>query len=339
MPNQASVSLNSPEPGAVLYKAGPRQPLTIKVTGTAQNYFFMGPLVTVRSTVSNIRVLFEGGTEVHATITWDPSVRTGTWCADNVQTLPSAIDTVSIFIKWTRTDSTDYHRRGTPTSQATEVADTYNVIVKTDIVSHDITAYLLNHPRLRSQLGFELDRPTGSQSGSWLYYNDWPSAWKKRLTDFCVAYDSGEPLPISGALLLEPGSPEAVEIAAESSGFVAYCSVEAARDTYLAQVAYALWLDMTNAVPWRLEDWSDNELSYLLSSKVHFFAYRTVASDALHYVVNVGGFIDATENVLGDPRVAAQFMEREPEQGKRLVGATPSVTGQLLSGWFHDYLW
>jgi hypothetical protein len=32
-------------------------------------------------------------------------------------------------------------------------------------------------------------------------------------------------------------------------------------------------------------------------------------------------------------------MRQEPEQGKCLIGASPSKTGQLLSGWFHDYLW
>ena len=193
--------------------------------------------------------------------------------------------------------------------------------------------YLWGKPRVRARLGFEVDRPLGSPSGVWLYYEHWPSAWKARLVDFCVAYARGRSLPMSNPL------PLADPAAMGDTSRLAYRSVEVARDTYLAQVAHALWLDMIGGVPWRLQGWSDHELSYLLSSHVCFSAYRTDPDNTLYYVVYVGSRSEATENILGDPRIARQFLLTEPEQGRPLVGATPSETAQKLSEWFHDYLW
>ena len=111
------------------------------------------------------------------------------------------------------------------------------------------------------------------------------------------------------------------------------------RAIYVSQVAHALWLDMSGRVPWHLEDWSDLELGYLLSSKVCFSAHRLMPGNQLHYVVYASSSTDATESILSDPRIPLRFMEQEPEQGTRLIAATPSETGQNLSGWFHDYVW
>lgn len=108
---------------------------------------------------------------------------------------------------------------------------------------------------------------------------------------------------------------------------------------YLAQVAHALYLDFHRKVPWRLEDWSDNELSYLLSSKVCFRARGMGPEQELYYPVYIGSKNDPTENILHDPRVAYGFMDMEPEEGKHLIGRTPSETCQKLTEWFHDYLW
>jgi len=196
-----------------------------------------------------------------------------------------------------------------------------------------LTLYLARRRRVRARLGFETDRPPGSQSGIWLYYDHWPSAWKARLVDFCVAYARGKPLPMANPL------PLADPAAMKDTSRLGYRSVEVARDAYLVQVAHALWLDMIGGVPWRLEDWSDHELSYLLSSHVCFSAYRTYPDNTLYCVVYVGSRSEATENILGDPRHARQFLLTEPEQGRLLVGATPNETGQKLSEWFHDYLW
>jgi hypothetical protein len=201
------------------------------------------------------------------------------------------------------------------------------------IWSWRLKTYLLAKPRLRAQLGFEIDRPQGSNSGEWLYYDNWPSAWKARLVDFCLAYARGKPLPIENPL------PLADKALLMDTNQLGYRNADIARDTYLAQVAYALWLDITGGVPWRLEDWSDHELSFLLSSKVCFSAYRTNPGGNLYYVVTLASRTDATENILADPRTAYNFLLKDPEQGQVMIGATPNETGQKLSAWFHDYLW
>ncbi len=190
--------------------------------------------------------------------------------------------------------------------------------------------YLLNRPRLRAQMGFEIDRAQDSQYGIFLFHDNWPAAWFEQLLDYYIAFDRNEPLSLTDALPLVFWTPD--------PGYHAYNSIEAARSAYLAQVAHVLWLDATGGVPWRLEEWSDHELSYLLSSKVCFDTWRT-GSNQLYYIVWWSSRSEATENILQDPRVGFLFMQQEPEQGLCLVGSTPSETGQKLTGWFHDYLW
>jgi len=55
-----------------------------------------------------------------------------------------------------------------------------------------------------------------------------------------------------------------------------------ARDIYFAQVAHALWMDMSGSLPWRLGEWTDNELGYLLSSRPMFLAERLSPDDTLY---------------------------------------------------------
>jgi hypothetical protein len=179
-------------------------------------------------------------------------------------------------------------------------------------------------------MGFEIDRAQDSQYGIFLFYDNWPAAWFEQLLDYYIAFDRNEPLSLTDALPLVFWTPD--------PGYHAYHSTEAARSAYLAQVAHVLWLDATGRVPWRLEEWSDHELSYLLSSKVCFDAWRT-GSNQLYYIVWWSSRTEATENILQDPRVGFLFMQQEPEQGGCLIGSTPGETCQKLTGWFHDYLW
>ncbi len=188
--------------------------------------------------------------------------------------------------------------------------------------------YLAAHPRIRARLALEVDRRPGGESGTWLYYDNWPQDWKTRLVEFCMAYATDQPLPMA--------DPRPLPVP-NSSWCLSYPSPDVGRDVYLAQVAHVLWLEIEQKVPWRLEDWSDHELSYLLSSSVCFAVRRD--GDQLLYIVSAGSRTEATENILEDPRTGYRFMAHEPEQGRCLIGATPSETGQRLSGWIHDYLW
>ena len=193
--------------------------------------------------------------------------------------------------------------------------------------------YLHKNERIRAQMGFEVDRPYGSAHGIWRYYDNWPNAWQQRLATFFIAYVNDDSLSIADALPLADVSQMRYR------GQIAYRNTDLARDVYLAQVAHVLYLDVYRKVPWRLVDWSDHELSYLLSSKVCFRAERLGASRELYYTVHLSSRSDETENILHDPRIVYRFMNSTPEQGECLIGATPGETGQNLTGWFHDYLW
>lgn len=203
----------------------------------------------------------------------------------------------------------------------------HNSIIK------EFSSYLRRRPRIWAQLCFEVDRPSGSSQRIWSYFDYWPHEWKRRLADFFKAYRRNEPLPLSDVLPLADFN------STSTSTLLAYRDVNLARDVYLAQVAHALYLDCYRKVPWRLEDWSDNELSYLLSSKVCFRARRIGPEQELYYTVRMSSRGDRTENILHDPRVAYGFMDMEPEEGKHLIGRTPSETCLNLTEWFHDYLW
>jgi hypothetical protein len=206
---------------------------------------------------------------------------------------------------------------------STEIPRNLPETVGRNLSRAEFFAYLQDHPRIRAQMRFEKAPDT------FLYYDTWPEEWKDRLFTFYQAYLQGQELPRGQSLPLGPENTVPDERV--------YQSVELARDTYLAQVSHAIWLDRTRKVPWRLEEWSDDELSYLLSSRVLFSVRREFPSQNLSYYTVGNG--ESSYNIFGDPRTAYAFMEHEPEQGASLIGSTPSETGGLLSGWFHDYLW
>jgi len=189
--------------------------------------------------------------------------------------------------------------------------------------------YLGTHPQVRSRITFEVDCPPGDDYGVWQQYDYWPQAWKNRLAAFLAAYRAGATLPMEGPLPLGPDDPDTSRLF--------YRSIDHARDTYLAQVAHVLWLETSHIVPWSLDDYSDHELTYLLSS-INCFRATTVGGE-LRYVIYVGGDGATTGNVLHDPRDAYAFMLSEPEQGRCLIGETAAETCSRLTEWFHDYLW
>ncbi|NMB79739.1 MAG: hypothetical protein GYA23_11675 [Methanomicrobiales archaeon] len=193
--------------------------------------------------------------------------------------------------------------------------------------------YLHNNSRIRARITFEVDREPGFGEGVWLYYDNWPEEWKAELLEYFHAYAQGTPLPAHDPLPLAPYVPGSSLV-----DRLEYRCNHLARLTYFAQVAHCLYLDIYQKVPWKLTDWSDDELRYLLSSMVCFRAHRETTSDPLRYVVFISSRQEATENILSDPRIAVRFLQHEPEEGRCLLGTTPEETCQLLSGWIHDYL-
>jgi len=48
------------------------------------------------------------------------------------------------------------------------------------LYKRQLDGYLQQQPRIRAQMGLEVDRPPGSQYGVWQYYDHWPENWKER---------------------------------------------------------------------------------------------------------------------------------------------------------------
>ena len=199
------------------------------------------------------------------------------------------------------------------------------------MAKRSLAGYLKSHPQVRSQITFEVDCPPGDADGVWLQFDYWPKDWKDRLAGFLDAYRTGIALPMGNPLPLGPDDPD-------NPNRLLYRTNDLARDTYLAQIAHVLWLETSNIVPWSLDDYSDLELSYLLSSRNYFRA--TTIDGELHYVIFfTGGAMTLTgSNILHDPRDVYTFMASEPEQGRCLIGETAAETCSRLTEWFHDYL-
>lgn len=188
-----------------------------------------------------------------------------------------------------------------------------------------IESYLNTHPRIRSWVLLEIDEP-----GVWLGYEYWSQAWKDRLEQMYQYLANDQPLPIPKPvpLALRSGDPSRV----------GYANLDVGQDVYFAQVAHSLYLEINGLVPWRLSDYTDEELSYLLPSSNYFTAYKGTDGQ-LYYVVYMGGTGGGSENIHRDPRDGFSFMQQEPEEGKSLIGLTRSETAMNLTEWFHDYLW
>jgi hypothetical protein len=184
--------------------------------------------------------------------------------------------------------------------------------------------YLQANPHIAAQIRLETGVP-----GSYVAYADWPDAWKDRLEEIADGYVQGTALPFAVPVELAPRGtvyPSAV----------GYATDEIARDVYLAHVGHMLFLDMNGLLPWRLTDYPDEELSYLLPSG-NFFLLASYAG-AYHCQTYMGPNAQDAGGLLGDPRELYGFLLREPEEGRKLLGDTQAATVANVSEWFHDYL-
>lgn len=194
--------------------------------------------------------------------------------------------------------------------------------------SNPLDQYLQQHPKIIKALAFEMSPsviPGGT--GQWLDYQNWSTKHKERLLTFFTAFSNNATLPLPDPSMLKSQLQQHLQ--------PVYPSVDAGLDTYFAQAAHALWLDISGKVPWKLQNWSSLELEHILSSRVCFTARHE--NNKVVYVFSRSS-PDVTNSFLDDPRIPFRFMESEPEQGKKLIGATPSETAYKLTEWFHDYL-
>ncbi|MFN2251413.1 MAG: PPC domain-containing protein, partial [Anaerolineae bacterium] len=208
----------------------------------------------------------------------------------------------------------------------------------------ELGAYLEANPRVRDAIALEVREP-----GVWLAYDSWDASWKTRLREMYEYLAEGRSLPLPDPIPIETHEDYAI-----GTGKVVYGTQFVARDVYFAHVAHVLLVEVRHLVPWRLSDYSNLELTHLLSSDNLFDAEliypledtleRDLAAEPVfRYTVCYSGcggteFGRASESVLSDPRLPYWFMFREPEQGRHLIGNTQTETAIKLTEWFHDFL-
>lgn len=190
--------------------------------------------------------------------------------------------------------------------------------------------FVKNNTGIMKRICFQMTPKTESQQSSWMYYPNWPPDWKKKLKEHYISF------AIDGKLKLLTPPPLSNQ---RFLRFVFYKSRDVALDVFLAQVAHVLWVEIGGLVPWKLSSWTENELDYLLSSKVLFEPIKIFDNSPVLYGVHESSRYESTENILGDPRIIFRFLQKEPEQKKNLIGSTPSETCIKISSWFHDHLW
>lgn len=190
--------------------------------------------------------------------------------------------------------------------------------------------YLNSHPGLKRNLQIETSPPENGYDSSWTFYDNWSEDRKDRLERFYQLMLRGEPLPLPERVRLAPRFVNGEELFRPS--VVAYATNEQAIDVYLAQIAHALYLDMRGLVPWRLEDFSGEELSYLFMSSNYFRAF-TASDGTMYYIVDRVSFQRTTENILNDPRDIYEFLDEEG-----LLAEDQERTAMNLSVWFQQNL-
>ena len=117
-----------------------------------------------------------------------------------------------------------------------------------------------------------------------------------------------------------------------------YKAHDVARNVYFAHVAHVIYLDTKNIVPWKLNDYSENELRYLVpSSNIMSMIKLREGEDV--YANHRPGQEDASRAILGSPRVPYNFLKNEPEKGANSIGNNQAETIGNLSAWLADYLY
>jgi hypothetical protein len=105
-------------------------------------------------------------------------------------------------------------------------------------------AALLSLPRIRNAIGWEVSNGT-------IWYPDWTENQKADLNKAILALERGDPQALLDPPVLLDGL---------------YISADDAWKIYLAHVAQSLWVEVHRVVPWRLTDFLDFQLIYLLDS-------------------------------------------------------------------------
>lgn len=202
---------------------------------------------------------------------------------------------------------------------------------------HDASHYLANNSKVKSWVQLQISSPNRSGESAWLFWNDWPQAWRNRVDEFYKIFVNGEipPVPDEPNILTREEKRAKGVLNLDETNI--YETHALARDIYFSHVAHVIYLDSNNIVPWKLADYSDNELRYLISSS-NIMSMIKLRDGEEVYANYQFEQTDASSSIIGNPIVSFNFLKNEPEEGKSLIGNNQTETIGKLSAWLADYL-
>lgn len=192
-------------------------------------------------------------------------------------------------------------------------------------------------------------------------YPSWTRAQIARLNQFFQMMQNGQddlgldcPVPADNLWTSKqynssPGNPVRTESASQL-----FFTANQAFDTYAAQVAWSLYLEVNRLVPWSLLDHPASELAEFFDSRRHhtrFPARSEVYSSGYldpstypSHIQEGRDFWNATSRqaaaweAVCDPRIAYRFLSGGPDSsnGTNLLGSTELTTLKNLTWWFHN---
>jgi hypothetical protein len=162
---------------------------------------------------------------------------------------------------------------------------------------------LLSLPKIKDNIGWE-----GSNGTIW--YSDWTESQKADLNNAILALEKSEHQALRTACFLEG----------------LYISADDAWKIYLAHIAQSLWVEAHGVVPWRLADFSDVQLMYLLDS-YSLLRYESATNRYFFDVMPLGRV------TAWNPRICYEFLSK-----MKMIKSTQLETLYALTDWMRGHL-
>jgi hypothetical protein len=204
--------------------------------------------------------------------------------------------------------------------------------------SASLSVNLAQCPALETQMIWE------DGAGNLFKYPSWPAGMVARLDQIYALLGT---TPAIGSLGLDCPDPAQNIIPAngtQSQGSLMFTANQAA-DTYMAQVAHTLYLEIHHLVPWSIFDHPPSELQSLFDSRWFHtrFGSGPVPTNLPPNIHPGQDFWNdmarITSEAVCDPRVGYQFVTGVlglSRTGANLVGRSELATLKNITGWFFD---
>ncbi len=201
-----------------------------------------------------------------------------------------------------------------------------------------VQLYFIQHPKVKKWVQLQVSSPNTNGESAWLFWDDWPLAWRNRVEQFYQKLRDEQPLPVLDEPLIFTVEEKQAKGIVHLHETNIYKDHDVAREVYFAHVAHAIYLDTENIVSWKLNTYSENELQYLMSS-ANIMSMIKLNDGQEVYANQRPGQENASRAIIGNPRVPYLFLKNEPEQEVNLIGNSQEATIGNLSAWMADYLY